>query len=502
MSMSNCDTRPHLKTPVLDISYLADFTLYGNGENQDGKNKENNLGWELSPEPFWLSQEQFAELQHLGGVLWRFLNALDQLYKDSLNPNLSQKIKVPAWVSGYLNQGKPEALIQFSQMKRLKNQMPLVIRPDLLITDDGFALTEIDSVPGGIGFTSALSKAYWQSGFETVIRPDTMSMSMPEAFLKMLLANYPETDTENTNPSIAVIVSDEAGDYRKELQWLVDQIRATGYFEIAVIHPKDVDLLGDQLVMTLSTGEKKPIDLIYRFFELFDLPNIPKVELIQYAIKKKYVHCTPPFKPYLEEKMMLALLHHPALRTYWLSALGEADFSSLKRLIPPTWVVDPTPLPPHAVIPDLMPAGEPLQSFEGLFGLSQKARQLVLKPSGFSPLAWGSRGVGIGHDMPAEDWQQAVEMAMASFAQTPYVLQTFRNPATAPLERLDLKTGERTVFKAKTRLCPYYLVMPNQAEPVLAGVLATACPADKKIIHGMRDAVLAPCAVTVGESVF
>jgi hypothetical protein len=27
----------------------------------------------------------------------------------------------------------------------------------------------------------------------------------------------------------------------------------------------------------------RPIGLIYRFYELFDLPNIPKSELIQYA---------------------------------------------------------------------------------------------------------------------------------------------------------------------------------------------------------------------------
>jgi len=29
----------------------------------------------------------------------------------------------------------------------------------------------------------------------------------------------------------------------------------------------------------------------------------------------------------------------------------------------------------------------------------------------------------------------------------------------------------------------------------VGGVLATICPADKKIIHGMKDAVFAPCAV-------
>ena len=35
----------------------------------------------------------------------------------------------------------------------------------------------------------------------------------------------------------------------------------------------------------------------------------------------------------------------------------------------------------------------------------------------------------------------------------------------------------------------------DSAEAKLGGVLATICPADKKIIHGMSDAILAPCAL-------
>jgi hypothetical protein len=45
----------------------------------------------------------------------------------------------------------------------------------------------------------------------------------------------------------------------------------------------------------------------------------------------------------------------------------------------------------------------------------------------------------------------------------------------------------------RARLSPYYFVTGERAE--LAGVLATICPPDKKVIHGMRDAVMAPCAV-------
>jgi hypothetical protein len=37
---------------------------------------------------------------------------------------------------------------------------PTVLRPDLLLTDDGFVLTELDSVPGGIGLTAFLNRLY------------------------------------------------------------------------------------------------------------------------------------------------------------------------------------------------------------------------------------------------------------------------------------------------------------------------------------------------------
>jgi hypothetical protein len=49
-------------------------------------------------------------------------------------------------------------------------------------------------------------------------------------------------------------------------------------------------------------------------------------------------------------------------------------------------------------------------------------------------------------------------------------------------------------MRARVRLCPFYFVIDGKAE--LRGALATICPADKKLLHGMRDAVLAPTAVS------
>ncbi|WP_373532434.1 hypothetical protein [Vampirovibrio sp.] len=478
----------------LDFSYLPEQPLYGGGETDTAA-----IGWQLAPEPFSISQKQWNDLQQLGPLLLRFIKAIDVLYKQSQNPNLP----VPGWVAELYDQGKPDSLLQFSAMKRQKSHLPLVLRPDLLLRENDWTLCEIDAVPGGLGFTSALNRFYRSNGFSVIEAPE----GLPGAFLAMLKAFAPEKE----NPTIAIVMSDEAADYRAEMAWLVETIRqgtdlAPAYDNLFLVHPKDLELVRDQLVFKPTNAgeghskagaekrlEEKSIDVIYRFFELFDLPNIPKIELIQYAVKKGLVKCTPPFKPHVEEKLSLALLHHPVLAEFWEKELGKTDFEQLKQWVPQGWIVDPAPLPPQAVIANLLPGGKPVQSFQQLKTLSQKERELVLKPSGFSPLGWGSRGVTIGHDHATDSWSERLDQAMASFPETPYILQKFEAAAVLPAQRLNPQTGDIQTFKARTRLCPYYFVQGDQI--TLAGVLATVCPSDKKLIHGMKDAVLAPCQV-------
>jgi hypothetical protein len=61
----------------------------------------------------------------------------------------------------------------------------------------------------------------------------------------------------------------------------------------------------------------------------------------------------------------------------------------------------------------------------------------------------------------------------------------------------DFEAGKLMPMQGRVRLCPYYFVSGDgdAARTELCGVLATICPADKKIIHGMEDAIMAPCAV-------
>jgi hypothetical protein len=57
---------------------------------------------------------------------------------------------------------------------------------------------------------------------------------------------------------------------------------------------------------------------------------------------------------------------------------------------------------------------------------------------------------------------------------------------------VDPDSGATVAMPARVRLCPYYFVTGegDAARPQLGGVLATLNPADKKIIHGMTDAML------------
>jgi hypothetical protein len=54
--------------------------------------------------------------------------------------------------------------------------------------------------------------------------------------------------------------------------------------------------------------------------------------------------------------------------------------------------------------------------------------------------------------------------------------------------------GSVAMMRGRVRLCPYFFT-DEQGQTALAGALATLAPADKKKIHGMRDAVLLPCVI-------
>ncbi len=413
--------------------------------------------WLLSPEPFPLSRDDIAALEHLGYHFQLFYRASDLLYRQSVNG------KQPEWVAEILDAGKPPELIKVARSKSIRHALPRVIRPDLLLTPDGWAASELDNLPGGIGMTAWLNKTYARLG-HPVVGGET---GMLDGFASVC------ADAD-------IVISEEASDYKAEMEWIATHISERGK-----LPPPRV----------VSDDAWRPSGrAMYRFFELFDLPNVRCAREALDELAAGRLRMTPPPKPWLEEKLLFAFFWLLPLREFWRRELGERHFERLKSIIPYTWLMDPSPLPYNAALPRLE-----INSWADLARFSQTQRNYVLKISGFSPLAWGSRGVRVGSDLSQPDWHAAVEHALRSFSSNPWILQEFRHSRIVTHPYYERDTGNVSQMRGRVRLCPYYFVGVDETIK-LGGVLATIAPADKKLVHGMRDAILAPCALA-GEDV-
>jgi hypothetical protein len=176
------------------------------------------------------------------------------------------------------------------------------------------------------------------------------------------------------------------------------------------------------------------------------------------------------------------------LHEFWRRELGEKYFQQLQQSIPYSWLLDPTPLPQHAVIPRLE-----IHDWREAGRFSQKDRHLLLKVSGFSPLGWGSRGISLGSDLAHAEWEKRIDNALATFETSPTILQKFHKGRLFDHRYWDRDSGELKTMKGRVRLCPYYFVEDNKVK--LHGALATIVPADKKLLHGMSDAILVPTKI-------
>jgi hypothetical protein len=247
-----------------------------------------------------------------------------------------------------------------------------------------------------------------------------------------------------------------------------------------------------------TEGEPQQVDVIYRFWELFDLANVPIAKHFLKAGCESQLSLTPPMRPFQEEKLNLALFHHHMLEDFWKEHLSKTSYRVLKRVIPQTWVMDPVDLPPNAVLDAPLIGGKPMTHWSQLADASKKERNLIIKISGFHETAWGARSVTLGSDSSKADWASAIQQVVTMADASLHILQTYEKPRRLrhPVYRDD---GSIYQMEGRVRLCPYYFVDEAAQRAELHGVLATLCPADKKIIHGMKDAALLPCVLASGE---
>lgn len=404
--------------------------------------------WLLSPEPFPLERQIIETIEALGPALLAFQRACNLLYFESASGGDH------AWVAGLLDQGKPQRIVDLGRHASWRGELPRVIRPDLVLTERGVCISEIDSLPGGIGLTAWLNQTHARLGDEVI----GGARGMIDGFA----AAFPDTD---------ILISRESSDYEPEMKWLAEALGARQVIRTADFIPQSA---------------RRNSHSFYRFFELFDLDNVEHSDEMLRLAGGGGIRFSPPLKAFLEEKLWLALFWVPQLRDWWQQTLSTDHFALLTQCIPAGWVLNPAPLPATAVYPDL-----DINSWDEMRLFGRRQRELVIKISGFSNRSWGSRGVFIGHDLSHQGWNQAIDEALTSFPNHPFLLQRFNAGVVVKHPAWNEARQAAAFMKARARLCPYYFVADNEAQ--LCGVLATVCPADKKLLHGMKDAMMLPC---------
>ncbi|HLP03574.1 MAG TPA: hypothetical protein VK163_16220 [Opitutaceae bacterium] len=445
--------------------------------------------WRLSPSAWPLTPAQAAELEQIGQACLEFHQALENLYLRSHSGKnlLRNKPLLAPWVAEYLDRGKPPGLLAHAREARQRGALPPVLRPDLLLTEHGWALTELDSVPGGIGLTAFLNRLYAPAG--GVLGDGD---AMIDGFYAALAALAPD----KVNPTIALVVSEEAATYRPEMEWLAAQLQHKGR-RVFCLRPEGVFPLGGAVYFDVE-GTPERIDIAYRFFELFDLPNVACAQHLLEAWAAGEVAIAPPLRPFQEEKLSLALFHHHLLQDYWAESLSRGALRTLRHLIPESWAIDPAPLPPSAVLDAPHVGGRAIYDWRQLAAASQKERDLIIKISGYDETAWGARSVALGSDCSREEWQAALESALGRATTHLHLLQRYRKPRREKHPLYD-EQGVAHEHEGRLRLCPYYFVVGGKTR--LGGALATFCPPDKKIIHGMQDAAMLPCRIQAPPAV-
>src|SRR5436305_209387 len=207
--------------------------------------------WLISPDAFPISEKFASDLEQLGHRLFVFQRACNQLYQ------LSFRGMQPGWIAKYLDAGKPTTLVEMSRQKIFRDELPRVIRPDLILTEKSYTIAEIDSVPGGIGLTAWLNRTYSALG-QDVIGGEN---GMLDGFQKVL---------PNGGD---ILISKESATYRPEMEWLAGELSKRRTVRAGRADNAE-HRISNWHVVAAENYEARPGRNVSRLFELFDLPNI------------------------------------------------------------------------------------------------------------------------------------------------------------------------------------------------------------------------------------
>lgn len=376
------------------------------------KQDSNDIPFLVSPSPFKLTDKQIEELKNIGYLICAYMETVTELY----NNNEEAKL--------ILDRGKPELYLNKLDPKYL------FLRPDLILTENGFIVCEIEISPFGLALAEILNNAYGQENFDTIIHQNK-------------LKNYVSSKIPKEG-TIAYSSNTEA--FSGQIDFMADKIFS-----------------GDdkKWISQIINGQDIKSEEIYRAFYLSEYINDKNVHKLLEQSKSYMPSLTPQF----EEKAILSFIWDKRFIGFFKSRLGNSNYEYLRKIIPPTWILG------EEENFDLgMPKGiiTPLS----IAGFKKSNRKIVLKQSGFSNNSSWSQGVEFLHKLSNKVAEEKLKVAMDDEEHL-YILQDFKEGKRQIMKYIN-QDGNISEMNVKIRITPYYSFMgTNKGELIAAKV--TGC---------------------------
>ena len=389
------------------------------------RNSGNDIPFRVSPKPFKLTAKQTRELNEIGHLVCAYMDAVIELYNNNED------------VRKILDKGKPDIY--------LKGQMPryLFLRPDLMLTNNGFSICEIETSPFGLALAEILNRAYGNKNFNTIV---------DENKLKSYISSEVSQDG-------IIAYSDKTKAFGGQMQYLADQIFSDGK---------------KKWISKIVDGEDIASKEIYRAFYLSEYLNDKNIARI---LQIDNMH-TPTLTPQVEEKAVLSFIWDKRFVEFFRGRVGQADFEHLRTIIPPTWI-----LGGEGNFDLGMPNGA--SNSLDIADLEKSKRKYVLKQSGFSSGSSWAEGVSFLHKLSKKSVREKLEAAIKDDTHL-YVLQEFREGKHQMMEYVEAN-DEISKIKAKIRITPYYSFSGKHKGELIAAKV-TGCE-NTEYIHASTESI-------------
>lgn len=387
----------------------------------------------VSPEPFGIITEESVEIQRIGDDVVAYMDAVDKLYKTDGD------------VKDLLDTGKP------AQLRIPRGVRYLFVRPDLVISEEGFSICEIETSPFGLALAELLNKAYASADFTTMVPDGTLS--------KFLKDHTPNDGT--------IVYGPNTEQYKGQLQFLAKELMSGEGRSWDAQH--------------IDTAITQDHASLYRGFYLHELfGDLFIHNLVESQTQNgNFDTITPSLTPHMEEKAALALVWDKRWGSFFRQELGESSFEHLRQVIPPTWIIGQE----QHFSPGL-PGG--VESTLDLANISKSKRNFVLKKSGFGYGSSWAEGVTFLQEKSTSQAKNLLEAASRDISCL-YIVQEFRKSREIPLTYDDKINRRVSTMNARVRITPYFsMVDPHKGQ--LVAIKTTGCE-NTNYIHASTGSI-------------